>query len=51
MGRSRLTGGWDFRTITPLERPEDLAGREFLTAEEAAAFEEGQSRRQNRDRG
>ena len=48
-GAPDLQGVWDFRTITTLERPEDLAGREFLTAEEAAAYEEGQSRRQNRD--
>ena len=48
-GAPDLQGVWDFRTITPLERPEDLAGREFLTEEEAAAYAEGQSRRQNRD--
>jgi hypothetical protein len=39
----------DFRTITPLERTEDLGGQEFLTEEEAAAFAEAQSRRQNRN--
>ena len=39
----------DFRTITPLERPEDLTGQEFLTEEEAATFAEAQTRRQNRD--
>ena len=48
-GDPDLQGVWDFRTITPLERPEDLTGREFLTEEEAAAFAEAQSRRQNRD--
>ena len=32
---------WDFRTITPLERPEQYGDREFLTAEEAAALEQG----------
>ena len=48
-GDPDLQGVWDFRTITPLERPEDLTGREFLTEEEAAAFAETQGRRQNRD--
>jgi len=48
-GDPDLQGVWDFRTITPLERPDDLAGREFLTEEEAAAFAEAQSRHQNRD--
>ena len=48
-GAPDLQGVWDFRTITPLERPEDLTGQEFLTEEEAAAYAEGQSRRQNRD--
>ena len=38
-GRPDLGGVWDFRTITPLQRPQELAGREFLTDEEAAAFE------------
>jgi hypothetical protein len=34
-----LQGIWDFRSITPMERPVELAGKEYLTAEEAAAFE------------
>ena len=38
-GAPALEGLWDFRTLTPLERPDALAGKEFLTAEEAAAFE------------
>ena len=38
-GDPDLQGVWDFRTITPMERPEDRAGQEFLTAEEAAALE------------
>ena len=36
-GKPDLQGVWDFRTITPMERPEDLADKEFLTAEEAVA--------------
>ena len=38
-GAPDLNGVWDFRTLTPLERPDGLAGKEFMTAEEAAAFE------------
>ena len=38
-GQPDLQGVWDFRTITPLERPEEHAGKEFLTDEEAATFE------------
>ena len=39
-GAADLQGVWDFRTITPLQRPESLGDREFLTAEEAAEREE-----------
>ncbi len=35
-----LQGVWDYRTVTPMERPEELDGREFLTAEEAADLEQ-----------
>jgi hypothetical protein len=38
-GRPDLHGIWDFRTITPLERPNQFAGKDVLTAEEAAALE------------
>jgi hypothetical protein len=38
-GKPDLEGTWDFRTITPLERPASLAGREFLTEAEAAELE------------
>ena len=31
-----LQGVWDYRTITPFQRPADLAEKEFLTEEEAA---------------
>jgi hypothetical protein len=30
-GHPDLQGIWDFRTITPLERPEELGDRAFLT--------------------
>ena len=35
-----LQGVWDFRTITPLQRPEALGDQEFLTEEEAANLEQ-----------
>ena len=38
-GAPDLQGVWDFRTITPLERPEALGERAFLTEEEAADLE------------
>ncbi len=39
-GAPDLQGVWDFRTITPLQRPEELGDQEFLTAEEAANLEQ-----------
>jgi len=39
-GQPDLQGVWDFRSITPLERPQDLADREFLTEEEATQIEQ-----------
>ena len=39
-GHPDLQGMWDHRTITPLERPEELGDREFLTEEEAASQEQ-----------
>jgi hypothetical protein len=38
-GQPDLQGVWDFRTVTPLERPAEFAGKEFVTPEEAEAFE------------
>ena len=40
-GQPDLQGVWDFRTLTPMERPEELAEKQVLTAEEAAQFQEG----------
>ena len=37
-GDPDLQGVWDFRTLTPMERPDIRSGQEFLTDEEAAAF-------------
>ena len=39
-GAPDLQGVWDFRSITPLQRPEELADKEFLTEEEAANLEQ-----------
>ena len=44
-----LQGIWSFATLTPLERPRELADKAVLTAEEAAAFERVQLERQNKD--
>ena len=38
-GTPDLQGVWDFRTLTPLQRPDDRAGQAELTAEEAAELE------------
>ena len=39
-GDPDLKGVWDFRTATPLERPEDREDQAFLTEEEAASIEQ-----------
>jgi hypothetical protein len=48
-GRPDLQGIWSFATLTPLERPRELADKAVLTAEEAAAFVRQQIERQNKD--
>jgi hypothetical protein len=48
-GQPDLQGVWDYRTITPLERPRGLESKAFFTDEEAANFEREENRRQNRD--
>ena len=49
-GQPDLQGVWDFRTVTPMERPADLAGKEVFSDEEAAEFERRTNELQNRDR-
>ena len=44
-GDPGLGGIWDYRTITPLERPEERADQEVLTEEEASALELGAVKR------
>ena len=38
-GDPDLQGTWDYRTITPLERPQNMGDRQFLTDAEAAQLE------------
>lgn len=44
-----LQGVWDFRSAVPFERPEELADKATLTAEEAATFEQERVDAQNVD--
>jgi hypothetical protein len=48
-GRVDLQGVWDFSTITPLERPQNVGDKPVFTDEEAASFEREENQRQNRD--
>src|SRR6187549_2488438 len=48
-GKPSLEGTFNFATITPLQRPQQLAGKTVLTDEERAAFEQSENTRQNRD--
>ena len=49
-GQPDLQGVWTNVTITPLERPADLAGKEFFTAAEARQYEQDTVSRNNADR-
>src|SRR5688572_8564062 len=45
-GKPSLQGNWDFRTITPLERPKGPADQKVLSANEAEAIQkEAEARR------
>ena len=48
-GRPDMQGTWDFRTITPLQRPSSLEGKEFLTEDEFQEFEDSELVRRDRD--
>ena len=48
-GQPHISGTFTFRTLTPMQRPEQFEGRETLSPEEAAAFEASERTRQNRD--
>jgi hypothetical protein len=45
-----LEGVWNYATLTPLERPNELSGKQVLTDREAAAFERQTLDRRNEDR-
>jgi hypothetical protein len=45
-----LQGIWSNATLTPLERPADLAGKQFFTPAEAAEYEKRARERNNGDR-
>ena len=49
-GHPDLQGIWSTATITPLERPAELAGKEFFTEQEALEYERQVVERTNRDR-
>jgi hypothetical protein len=43
-GHPDLSGIWTNSSITPFERPKELAGKPFFTEQEAAAYERGHQR-------
>ena len=48
-GQPDFQGTYTFRTLTPLNRPRELADKATLTPEEAVEWEAFERRRQNRD--
>ena len=48
-GTPDLQGVWDFRSLTPMERPDDLSENEIFSAEEAAEFAAETIRERSRD--
>jgi hypothetical protein len=48
--RPDLRGIWSNASLTPFERPKELAGKEFFSAEEAAQFGKTVLEQSNRDR-
>jgi hypothetical protein len=49
-GTPDLHGVWAYGTLTPLERPGDLAGKQEFTEEEAAEFQQQARQNRNQDR-
>jgi hypothetical protein len=49
-GHPDLQGIWTNATLTPLQRPPELAAKEFFTAEEIAGFEQQRIAQTNADR-
>jgi hypothetical protein len=48
-GKPDLQGIWDFRTVTPMERPAEFANKPFLTEQEAAEYEKRITEQRNAD--
>jgi hypothetical protein len=48
-GHPDLQGIWNYSSLTPLERPRELAGKEFFTEKEAVDYEKSLLARNNRD--
>lgn len=48
-GKPDIQGTFTFSTITPLQRPDALQGKETLSEEEAVTFEASENQRLNRD--
>lgn len=49
-GQPDFQGNWATATLTPLERPPEFAGREYLTGQEAAEYEKRTLEQVNSDR-
>ena len=49
-GQPDLQGIWSNATITPLERPKELAGKQFFTEQEAGEYEKRILQESNKDR-
>jgi len=49
-GQPDLQGVWDYRTVTPLERPAEFAGKATLTAAEIAEYEKQRVAALDKDR-
>ena len=48
-GTPDVQGVWDFRSLTPMQRPSELSDTEVFTAEQAAAFSQEEIQRRSRD--
>jgi hypothetical protein len=48
-GKPDLQGIWDFRTVTPMERPAEFANKPVLTEKEAADYEKRITEQRNAD--
>src|SRR5258706_5631567 len=49
-GQPDLQGVWGYATITPMERPRELSGKQVFSDQEAAEFEETTLRNRDNDR-